>query len=179
MTEKICVKCNKLLPIECFSKNRTTKDGYQTYCKQCCKEYNDGYYKDYNKKYWKEHKEEEIARHKKYAKNRKKTDDSFRLKEQARSLICNSFKRRGKRKESSLREITGLSAEELRCYLLKTFFNRYGYEWDGKESVHIDHIIPISLADTKEEIMKLCNYTNLQLLKEKDNREKAAKISFT
>ena len=176
MEEKRCSKCERTLPIECFSKNKSTKDGYQAYCKQCCKEYNDKYYKMYNKRYWKEHKEEELKRHSKYVKNRKQLDSEFKLKEQIRALICNSFKRRGKRKESSLKEITGLTAEELRNYLLKTFFDRYGREWDGVESVHIDHIIPISSANTKKDIIELCYYTNLQLLTENDNREKGAKV---
>lgn len=37
---KICTKCNKELTLECFSKNVTTKDGLQYYCKDCMKTYN-------------------------------------------------------------------------------------------------------------------------------------------
>jgi hypothetical protein len=39
------------------------------------------------------------------------------------------------------------------------------YGWD------IDHIIPTSIANTEEELIKLCHYTNLQPLCSKINRD--------
>lgn len=35
---KICTKCGRNLPIEEFYKHPSTVDGYNTYCKECCKE---------------------------------------------------------------------------------------------------------------------------------------------
>ena len=63
-------------------------------------------------------------------------------------------------------------------YLLETFKNRYGYEWNGVEPVHIDHIIPLATAKTENDVVKLCYYTNLQLLKAEDNLKKGAKLEF-
>lgn len=63
-------------------------------------------------------------------------------------------------------------------YLLKTFKNNYGYDYDKKEKVHIDHIVPLVNAKTEQQIIELCHYTNLQLLKEKDNLEKNAKLDW-
>jgi hypothetical protein len=40
---------------------------------------------------------------------------------------------------------------------------------------HIDHIKPIALATTEEEVIKLNHYTNLQPLWAKDNLKKGAK----
>jgi hypothetical protein len=37
--EKLCKKCNKILPIDNFSKKKCNKDGLQPSCKQCYKEY--------------------------------------------------------------------------------------------------------------------------------------------
>ncbi len=62
--------------------------------------------------------------------------------------------------------------------LLETFKENYGYEWDGKEEVHIDHIIPLAIAETEEDVYELCYYENLQLLKAKDNLKKHDKLDY-
>jgi hypothetical protein len=49
--------------------------------------------------------------------------------------------------------------------------------WDnyGYYGWHIDHIIPLSSAKTKEEIYKLCHFKNLQPLWWTDNLSKGKK----
>ena len=64
-------------------------------------------------------------------------------------------------------------------YLLQTFKNNYGYEWDKVEPVHIDHIIPLKYANNEKEVFKYCNYRNLQLLKAEDNLHKGSKLDYT
>ena len=108
---------------------------------------------------------------KKYRVKRKK-EPLFCLKENVRKIIYNSFKRKSKSKTDKTESILGISMDE---YLLQTFRDRYNYEWDGIEKVHIDHIKPLKLAHSEEEVIKLCHYTNLQLLKAKDNLKKGAK----
>ena len=55
-TTKICSKCRRELPLSEFNKDRTRKDGLQTYCKDCRKQY----MKQYNKEYYVEHRNERI-----------------------------------------------------------------------------------------------------------------------
>jgi hypothetical protein len=94
-------------------------------------------------------------------------------------MLNDAFRRREYTKSESLKKITGLAVDVLIKYLLKTFKENYGYEWEGQESVHIDHIIPLSTAKTEEDVKKLCHYTNLQLLKAKDNLEKKDRLDWT
>lgn len=111
--------------------------------------------------------------------NKKRNDYVFKLKCQTRSILLNSFKRNGKIKSKKTENILGCNLEYFVNHLLQTFKNNYGYEWNKKEPVHIDHIIPLATAKTEEEVIKLCHYTNLQLLKAEDNLHKGAKLDYT
>lgn len=164
---------------------------------------NKEYYNNYNKEYKKTHKEEisgynkewlenhrnERRAYKKkyrienkdlinssrriYQRKRLENDKLYKLKHQLRHLIGRSFERRGYKKNSKTEEIIGCDFDTFIKYLLETYKKNYGVEYDNKEKVHIDHIIPLSKAKTEEEVIKLCHYTNLQLLKAKDNIEKS------
>lgn len=81
-------------------------------------------------------------------------------------------------KRGKAEEIVGCDFETLYNYLLETYKQNYGIEWNGVDEVHIDHIIPLSTVETEEEIIKLCHYTNLQLLKAKDNLSKNDKLNW-
>lgn len=146
-----------------------------------------------NKQYYLENKEEIIERNSKYFlknrveimkkrnirnKERRKTDNIYRLKCQVREMIKDSFKRKNEIKNKHAEQILGCKIDFFINYLLQTYKNNYGYEWNGVELVHIDHIIPLATAHTEEEIIKLCHYSNLQLLKAKDNLKKGTKLNY-
>lgn len=111
--------------------------------------------------------------------NRKQNDYIFKLKCQTRNILLNSFKRNGKIKSERTEKILGCNLEFFVEYLLQTFKNNYGYEWNKVEPVHIDHIIPLKYANNEKEVFKYCNYRNLQLLKAEDNLHKGAKLDYT
>lgn len=113
-----------------------------------------------------------------YDKRKIAEDDLYRFRKLVRNMIKASFTRKGLRKGRSTQNIVGCDYKFLQEYLLKTFKDNYGYEWDRIETVHIDHIIPLATATTEEEIIKLCHYTNLQLLKAKDNIEKSDRLDW-
>ncbi len=116
--------------------------------------------------------------HRDYDKKRMKSDELYKFKKLVRNMIRASFGRKGLRKTKGTAHIVGCDYKFLQEYLLKTYKNNYGTEWDGKQVVHIDHIIPLSTAKTEEEIIKLCYYTNLQLLKGEDNIAKSDKTNW-
>lgn len=156
---------------------------------------NKGKHKLYAKKWYENHREEWLRKckeygdlpktkeHKKgYLKNyyhsRIKNDDLLMLSIRLRSRIRQAFKQQGYDKKEHTYDMIGLPPNELRYHLLQTYKKNYGAEWDGKEIVHIDHIIPLSSAKTEDEMIALCHYSNLQLLKAKDNQSKGAKLNF-
>ena len=70
----------------------------------------------------------------------------------------------------------GCSPQFLKEYLENQFTE--GMSWDNHSQYgwHIDHIIPLSSANTEEEIYNLCHYTNLQPLWAEENLRKSDKI---
>ena len=110
-----------------------------------------------------------------YMKTRAKTDDLFRFKCNIRSLLRGSFKRKGNnwKKESKSEDILGCKFDYFKKYIENKFtegmtFSNYG-QW------HLDHIKPLALAKTKEDVITLNHYTNFQPLWAEDNYKKGSK----
>lgn len=77
-------------------------------------------------------------------------------------------------KNNTTFELVGCSPQELKIHLEQKFI--YGMSWDNQGEWHIDHIIPLSSAETEEELYKLCHFTNLQPMWALDNIKKGSKI---
>lgn len=112
-----------------------------------------------------------------YVKNRKKSDNLFKLKISITNTIHNSFYRSKFSKSGKTESIIGCSFEELKKYLESKFEhwmnweNKGLYNGDFNYGWDIDHIIPISSAKSEEDIIKLNHYSNLQPLCSKLNRD--------
>lgn len=147
--------------------------------------------KEKSKKYHCEHIEERKKYAENYRKNnrniinkrhnrRMKEDPIYYLKHRVRALIRKSFIRRNKTKTKRTEQILGCSIDFFIDYLIKTYENNYNekWNWDYLKDVHIDHIKPLAEVNTEEEVIKLCHYTNLQLLKAKDNLNKKDSLEW-
>ena len=206
METKICKKCNVEKSVNDFRikyEKRFNKSYLYPYCKDCEKQYfkeyslknkekiqeyhkknnkkynsDKQYHKEYQKRYYEQHKKEMNQNSVKYKNKKRKQDALYKLKEQVRTLVWLAFNNKGFSKSEKTENILGCTFKELHNYLLQTFKNNYGYDYNLNEDVHIDHIIPLKYAKTKEEIIKLNHYTNLQLLKAKDNIEKGDKLNW-
>jgi hypothetical protein len=110
-------------------------------------------------------------------KDKRQTDSIFRFKHNVSSLIRNSIKRNGFIKSKRTEKILGCTLNEFLCYISNLFLD--GMSFDNHGQWHIDHIRPIVSAKTKEEVVKLNHYTNLQPLWAKDNLTKSAKYNQT
>lgn len=153
------------------------------------------YLKEYDKKYKQEHKEEIKIKKRIYRENNKdkerkfanyyyhnvlKKDDLFMFKKRIRNLVRTSLDRKGQIKNSYTEEILGCSIEFFIDYLIKTYEDNYNEKWKDEylSQVHIDHIKPLKYAKNEDEVIKYCHYTNLQLLKAKDNLDKKDSLEW-
>jgi hypothetical protein len=107
-----------------------------------------------------------------YRRKRRLNDPLFRMKYNLRRRINDFIKNKTKR--TSI--ILGCSWDQLKKHIEKQFTD--GMNWDnyGVYGWNIDHIIPLSIAKTEEEIYKLNHYTNLQPLWWRDNISKGDKL---
>jgi hypothetical protein len=176
---KKCSKCNKNKHLDEFYKTKLTLDGKQSSCKECCIENQKKYTQKWHKsvkgnKEW--HESYKIYQNQ-YHFTRKLNDPLYKLTTNIRSLIGNSFKRsvnNGFTKSKTTEEILGCSLKEFIKHLQSLFTE--GMTLDNYTEWEIDHIIPLSSAQTEEEIIKLNHYTNLQPLWKSDNRSKSDKL---
>jgi hypothetical protein len=128
-----------------------------------------------NKKVWRENNKDKINEYRReYQKNRLSKDPLYKLSSSIRNRIGLSFKRNGYTKNSSTYEILGCSFEDFKLYLQDLF--KDGMSWENQGEWHLDHIIPVSSAQTEEEIIKLNHYKNFQPLWAIDNIKKSNSI---
>lgn len=108
------------------------------------------------------------------------TDNNYRLRKIIYSLVYQSLKFNGGKKNSKTYQILGCTLKEFKIYIESKFeswmsWNNQGNPKDGifefNKTWDLDHIIPVSSAQSEEELLKLNLYTNFQPLCSKVNRE--------
>ena len=191
---KKCTKCKIKKDFIEFAKSKTTKDGFQYQCKSCVNQYYKAnkekikeYYKqyqqsnkerlnDYIKQRYKENKGNIKEYYNEYYKQRRQNDLLFKFKHNVRSLISYSFKRGANKfsKNAKTETILGCTIGEFRTYIESKF--KIGMSFENHGEWHLDHIYPISLAKSEEEVIKLNHYTNFQPLWAEENFSKSNKI---
>jgi hypothetical protein len=204
MEKKICTKCKLEKDVCEFNKRSPNTKGiryYLSWCKKCQsekeklrrvlnpEEYKIWYDKtrkkrnEYRTKYYKNNKEKILKRNTKYntrvrSSRKKKYNENilFKLRHKLSNRLRYMLKLKGLIKNKTHNEIIGCSPEFLKEYLEQKFTEGMSWENYGLYGWHIDHVIPLSSADTEEEIYKLCHYTNLQPLWAEENLKKSNKI---
>lgn len=191
MDSKVCNKCALDQPLENFHKSSRGKFGRVTYCKTCRTEINKEdqksltaeqkeirakklkiyYYKDLDKN---------RKRQRQYNQQKRAIDPLFKLSGNLRNLVKNGFLAAQSKgfnfKNKKTENILGCSFEELKVYFESKFdqnmnWENYGIYWT------IDHIYPVSLAKSEEELYSLNHYSNLQPLEKIQNIKKRNNIT--
>lgn len=136
---------------------------------------------DYNKR-WKEanpgayqkwvNKNREVLnlKRKKY----KISSPEGKLAVRIRNRVYSVLRKIGAKKNESFKEYIGCTVSYLVVHIESQF--KPGMTWENQGQWHIDHIIPLSIAISTEEVMKLCHYKNLQPLWAKENIVKGYKM---
>lgn len=106
-----------------------------------------------------------------YEKHRRATDPLFRLIKNTRKMVSRYIL---DGKDMRTQEIVGCTFEELKLHIEKQFTDGMTWENYGIDGWHIDHIKPLAMANTKEEIIASNHYTNLQPMWQLDNLKKGA-----
>lgn len=96
------------------------------------------------------------------------------MKFYTRVRITTSLKRKGFSKNTKTAEIIGCDWKQLKEHIEAKFEKRMS--WENRKDWHLDHFIPLSVAETEDEVNRLNHYTNLRPLWKLDNLQKGSKI---
>ena len=177
-----------------YEENKEKKAEYQKIYRQENKEEKALYYKKYylenkeiSKKHYQENKEKKAEYQKIYYQENKEKVNEYRfnyvnshpirkLRSRLRSRVGMFFKQKGYKKKNSTEKILGANWKTVEAFMEAKFVD--GMNWDNIGEWHIDHIIPLSYAETEKETIKLCHYTNLQPLWAFDNISKGNRLDW-
>lgn len=178
-----------LLNMREYKKNNSQKikdyyvnnqEKYQQY-RDSKKDLTKSYMKDYylnnlenRKKYLEETKDIRNSKRNVSEKKRRNDDLLFKLKIYLRNRVGFYLKKNSYSRKNTTFEIVGCTPQELKLHLEEKFTD--GMSWNNQGEWHIDHKIPLSSANTEEELYKLCHFTNLQPMWAAENLKKGSKI---
>lgn len=163
----VCKPCKKIKNELFYANNRESKLAYQKEYqiknKEVISAYKQEYDKTYAPKYYEKNKEKKLAYSYEYHRERKKTDENFRLASLLRSRFHHALKNGFKMK--SVTELVGCTIEEFKLYVESLFYPEMTWENHG-DIWEIDHILPCASFDLTllEEQKKCFHFSNHQPL---------------
>lgn len=182
---KRCPTCKLMRFMFEYHKDRTRRDGHSVMCQDCQRFKDEGGDFDSDEfdrlvETWenrvKQHNSEYKflkyrVRSKIYKELNERESLLYVAKKTAHAVVLGSHQRKGFSQTSKTAELLGCTYGEFRGHLESQFAPGMG--WHNRSLWHIDHIIPLCTAETVDDVMRLCHYTNLQPLWAKDNFAKA------
>jgi hypothetical protein len=174
--KKLCKGCYNELTLNLFSKAKNEKDGLQRRCKNCnSKQGRENSHKraEYLKEYQIKNKSCLLNKRRLYESKRNK-DPKIRVLNNIRSYTSIVVRRKGMIKSRKALDYIGCSIDIFINHLENQF--KEGMLWDNYGKWEIDHIVPISTANSIDEVYNLNHYTNLQPMWKSDNARKSNKL---
>jgi hypothetical protein len=124
-------------------------------------------------RHWYQKNKTEIFRKRRdYKRRRRETDANYAIECRLRARMAAALRAAFAVKRSRSAELIGCSAAELRVHLEMLF--QPGMSWENRRLWHIDHIIPCSAFDLRDEEQQAAcfHFTNLRPMWAKDNLAK-------
>ena len=118
-----------------------------------------------NQRKW---KKENRKYYNQYYKNKRVTNPLYKLRCNISDLIRTSLRNQRYTKRSQTFDILGIDFNGFHEWLNGKASNNLNYGDD----IQLDHVIPVSLAKTEDEILLLNHYSNFQLLSQEENLSK-------
>ncbi|MCJ7507859.1 MAG: hypothetical protein MUO85_03910 [candidate division Zixibacteria bacterium] len=161
MKNKICTKCQKLKPVEEFHFRKSTKDGRQSYCKECVCETSRLWQRVNAKKVcessrrwnrantekvcenhrrWRKTNPEKVHEYNRKATKKRRSTPQGKLNDSVGRSIRKSLQ--GNKNGRSWESLVNYGLEQLKRHIEKRF--KPGMSWENYGEWEIDHIIPIS-----------------------------------
>lgn len=107
-------------------------------------------------------------------KRRYRRDPVYRLKDNIVTLIANAFANRGYSKHSRTEHILDCDYSDFCAWIESQFAD--GMNWHNRHLWHLDHRVPVSLAENAEELLLLNRWDNFQPLWAGENQSKSATV---
>jgi len=126
------------------------------------------------KRYRDSHKEERNAYARAYTKKRYRNDPVYKLTNSVRTTILKGFCKLGYSKNKRTHEILGCPFNHFVTYIENQL--KEGMTLENHGAWQLDHMVPISLAKTVEDVIALNHYSNFQPLWKEDNIKKSDKL---
>ena len=126
-----------------------------------------------NSEYYQKNKEQVLKTNAKYQNTKLKEDPLYKFKHRTRTRVWQSFSGNGYTKKSRVCAILGCSYKDFLNHITSQFTE--GMTLDNHGDWHLDHILPVAAATTKEEVIALNHYTNFQPMWASDNISKHTK----
>lgn len=118
----------------------------------------------------KDAKRQSVLRNRANQRARRKSDPTLAMRSRLSRLMAHALRGAGVLKNSPTLEMLGYTADDLRRHIEKQLTD--GMSWDNRSEWQLDHIIPVSTARTKDDVIALNQLSNLRPMWAKENNRK-------
>jgi len=128
---------------------------------------------DSKRKYRIENKENMAGYFRNYQKQRRSENPKFAMIHRISSRMRLALSAKGLTKTTKTMQALGCTSDQFQNHIELQFSK--GMNWANRDKWHLDHIVPISSAETEEDVIRLSHYLNLRPLWAEENLSKSNK----